>query len=350
MIKQRQKILLLIISILLLACAKERPQKLNLSDLSKRYNLSGYSLMQPQEGNWSLSSKTDDEIVFVSRDKFPLETRVAKASIMRLRERYTNKGFKQFIESKFLWGDKVNTKRFSVINEEYSVSNEMNTYCVQYQSTAQEYSPKVPAGEDYFILEASGLVCRHPENKNIVTTFDFSSRYLPQNSPVNFSSRATQFFKNIKFEPLYPHANILTYGLYRKISDGKPVNIEGEENEHIKTAYFKHIETTRDIPARLDTYFGFEVELFDLSPGEEIKLDIYVIHPPLKMNVGAAISTEDSYWLRVTVPDNGKYKSAEWFGLTKKEELVPGKWVYQYYLDKELLLEQEFIVYGPNKK
>jgi hypothetical protein len=348
--EQLKKILFLITFIFLLACSKERPQTLNFSDKDKRYDLPGFSMMQPQEGSWSLSSKTNDEIVFVSRDKFPLETFVAKASIMHLRERYTNEEFKQFIESKFLWGEKDTTKRFSVIKEEYSVSNEMNTYCVRYQTTAQDYSPKVPANEDYFILEASGFVCRHPENINIITTFDFSSRYLPQSSPVDFSSRATQFFKNIKFESLYPHANILTYGLYKKNSNGKSVKVEGTENEYVQTAGFNHIETTRDIPAKLGTYFGFEVELFDLPPGEEIKLDIYVTHPPLKMNVGAAISTEDSYWLRTTVPEDGSYKSAEWFGLTKEEELIPGKWVYQYYLDKKLLLEQEFIVYDLNKK
>jgi hypothetical protein len=80
--EQLRTISLLIIFTLLLACSKESPQALNLFDKGKRYNLSGFSLKQPQEGNWSLSSNTNEEIVFVSGDKSTLETLVAKASVI----------------------------------------------------------------------------------------------------------------------------------------------------------------------------------------------------------------------------------------------------------------------------
>jgi hypothetical protein len=345
-----KQISILIIAVSLLSCTEGKPQLLNRSDHGKRYKLQGFSLTQPQGENWMLSSEADDEIVFVTGRKNTLETYIAKATIMRLRERYTNEEFKKFIESKYVWGEKdKRDKRFSVIKEEYSVSDAMNAFCIQYYTKAKDYSPKTPVDGDYFILENEGLICRHPENMNIATAFEFSKRSLSDQIQSDFSYRAQQFIQNIKFEPLFPRTNILTYGLYKKNSDdGKPVQIEGTENEYIQTAEFKHIETTRDIPAKLGTYFGFEFELLDLPPGEEIKFDIYVIHPPLKMNEGAAISTEDSYWLRATVPKGGSYKSAEWFGLTSDADLVPGKWVYKYYIGKEQLLEQEFLVANPD--
>lgn len=300
--------------------------------------------MQPQEGNWIVSSKTDDEIVFASGDKNTLVTYIAKAAVMQMRGKYTNEEFKQFIESNYLWGKENRNKRFSVIRDEYSVSDEMNSFCIRYYAKAKDYSPKAPVDGDYFILENEGLICRHPENTNIVTAFEFSKRYLPENPP-STSNKAQQFFKNIKFEPLFPRTKILTYGLYRKNSDGKPVKVQETENKYIQTADFNHIETTKDIPAKLGTNFGFEFEFSELPPGEEIKFDIYIIHPPLKMTADAAISTEDSYCLRATIPEDGRYKSAEGFGFTSDAELVPGKWIYKYYLDKELLLEQEFYVH-----
>lgn len=341
------KISLLIISISLISCSGKQPQILNSSDLGKRYQLHGFSLMQPQEGDWILSFKTDDEIVFARGVKNTFETHIAKAAIMRLRDRYTNEEFKQFIETKFLWGEENINKRFSVIKDEYSVSDEMNSFCVRYYVKAKDYSPKAPSDGDYFILENEGLICRHPENINIATTFEFSKRYSPANVPNAFPHTAQQFLKNIKFEPLFPRTKILTYGLYRKNNDGKPVKVQGTENEYIQTAEFNHIETTRDIPAKLGTYFGFEFEFSDLPLGEEIKFDVHVTHPPLKMTADAAISTEDSFWLRVPIAKDGRCKSAEWFGLTSDAELVPGKWIYEYYLGKELLLEQEFFVFKP---
>ena len=187
------KISLLVISISLLSCSVKQPPLLNRSYLGKQYHLHGFSLMQPQEGNWIISSKADDEIVFVSGDKNTFVTYIAQAAIMRLEERYTNEEFKKYIESNYLWGKENKNKRYSAIREEYSVSNEMNSFCIRYYSQVKDYSPKAPVDGDYFILENEGLICRHPENTNIATTFEFSKRYLPANIPNAFPHRAQQF-------------------------------------------------------------------------------------------------------------------------------------------------------------
>ena len=141
-----------------------------------------------------------------------------------------------------------------------------------------------------------------------------------------------------------PTSHILEYGLYKKINDGDPVQLQNSyDGDYLYTAEFSHLKTTDIIPAELDTYFGFTYELVDLPPGETVKLDIWLNHPPMKQPDGSTV-TKSSYWQQITVSPEGKYASAEHFGFNHEYELVTGKWAFQYYLGQQLLLEKTFAV------
>jgi hypothetical protein len=140
-----------------------------------------------------------------------------------------------------------------------------------------------------------------------------------------------------------PQAKIIEYGLYEKVSEGKSVKIHGTESEYIRTGEMAHIKRTRIIPAKLENYFGFEYELYALPPRKTIKLDISLSHPSFKQPDGT-ISTFSSYYQKLKVSPSGEYHSAEYYGFNHKDELTPGKWVFQYHLGNVLLMEQEFNV------
>ena len=91
------------------------------------------------------------------------------------------------------------SKRFNTIKDDMNYYQEFDDFCVGYHSAAEDKEAKKRStNKKIMILEMVGYVCRHPKNKNIGVTFDFSHRYYKGNEDESLALRAKELFKNLE--------------------------------------------------------------------------------------------------------------------------------------------------------
>jgi hypothetical protein len=82
-------------------------------------------------------------------------------------------------------------------------STEKNTPAVRYHTKYKDFgATNLPKGASYLIVEDIGIMCRHPDNKNVGITIALSQRSLPEDAIENFEKLANDFIKNAEFIPL----------------------------------------------------------------------------------------------------------------------------------------------------
>ncbi|MEM9443730.1 MAG: DUF3859 domain-containing protein [Verrucomicrobiota bacterium] len=146
--------------------------------------------------------------------------------------------------------------------------------------------------------------------------------------------------------PLKEPVHIISYGIYEmvpEVSDGKT----SQKSDDI--GYPRFIEQTDKIPAKLGTRFGFSFAVFGLDRyenGEKIALRRVIKHPSITSKTGVA-STGHEYMENYEVL-HGAVVGGTGYLLEKHEELVPGKWTFEYWLEGNRLLSKSFEVFKPS--
>jgi hypothetical protein len=109
------------------------------------------------------------------------------------------------------------------------------------------------------------------------------------------------------------------------------------------SADFKHVRTTRKVPARFEQGFGFRYRIVGPPAGEVLQvLQVTLLPPP-----GAKSPVGKTPFTRTIVPqfDYAGIESGWLFTFDYLWEMVPGIWTVQVWSGNQKLTEQLFEVY-----
>ena len=137
---------------------------------------------------------------------------------------------------------------------------------------------------------------------------------------------------------------VTQYGLYEVLRTGplvdKPETNTGKTHS---ASTIQLIEQTDRIPISKGVYFGFQTRIEPLPGRAFIKLKKIVRHPEMVLPDGSATS---GYEVNETKKvSSGVAFTTSGYSLDEDYELVAGEWIFQYWLEDQLLVEQKFQTY-----
>jgi hypothetical protein len=137
---------------------------------------------------------------------------------------------------------------------------------------------------------------------------------------------------------------VTSHGLYQVVRTGPLVdNAKTNTGKTHSASTIQLIEKTDRIPIKKGNYFGFQSRIEPLPGKSFIKLRKVVIHPPMVLPDG---SSKTGYQLDETKKvSSGVAFTTSGYSLDEDYELVAGEWVFQYWLEGQLLIEQKFFTY-----
>lgn len=195
---------LLLITFLLGSICGCKTNNLNptkITDQTIRLEVLGVSLLPPQEDGWHYVKKHPARIEFGKIGTPKGQSFAGMVVLSKLPDIGSEKEFLEVI-SKQRKRDSGNPRYEDLLNEE-TVSYEKNTIAVRFHTKYKDYGAKnLPKSSSYLIVEDIGIICRHPENKNVGVTIALSQRSTPEDASKTFESLAEDFIKNAEFKPL----------------------------------------------------------------------------------------------------------------------------------------------------
>jgi hypothetical protein len=138
---------------------------------------------------------------------------------------------------------------------------------------------------------------------------------------------------------------VLEYGLYQRgdVVGELPPSPNGIGRSQVNG--IKHLRTTRRVPARLGTSFGFRFRVHGKPIGEVGDLVQVLILPPegLKSEISGKTVTRDAFSTQHVIGGEDFMTMS----FDYRWELVPGIWTVQLWSGRRKLAEQSFEVYVP---
>jgi hypothetical protein len=134
---------------------------------------------------------------------------------------------------------------------------------------------------------------------------------------------------------------VTQYGLYDVLRSGplvdKPDTNTGKTHS---ASTIQHIKRTDQIPISKGVYFGFKTRIEPLPGKAFIKLKKVVRHPEMVLPDG---STSRGYQVNETKKVSSAVAfTTSGYSLDEDYEMVAGDWVFQYWYEDKLVVEQRF--------
>ena len=198
------KVHLLLITFLLCSicgCKTNNSNLTKITDQRTRLEALGVSLLPPQEDGWHYAKIHPARIEFGKIGNQKGQSFAGMIVLSKLPDVGSEKEFLDVI-SKQRKRDSGNPRYEDLLNEE-AISYEKNTIAVRFHTKYKDYGAKnLPKSSSYLIIEDIGIICRHPENKNVGVTIALSQRSTPEDASKTFKSLADEFIKNAEFKSL----------------------------------------------------------------------------------------------------------------------------------------------------
>ena len=137
---------------------------------------------------------------------------------------------------------------------------------------------------------------------------------------------------------------VLESGYYQSVSA-----ILREKNLSSPTGYTRTggkvrlVKQTTEIPAIQGLLFGFKFRLSGYAKNVDQAWLRLVVKHPLIIRPNGSRAKEYSYPISLQVK-NGMIEDKSGYKLDKKYEMVEGEWVFQYWDEEKVLVEQKFIL------
>jgi hypothetical protein len=163
--------------LLLSSCAHNLSQ---IIDTSKRIDISGVSVLPPQETNWHILTLSSFQLTLGKQGQQPGESYVTVASTYKLPDLTTEDDFlKKVSEGR---ASRPQTGRFESIKNDETLAQGRETLCMRYNTVSQDNAARVNGEKKVMILEMVGYHCQHPKNKHIGVNFEYSHRHYSGNN------------------------------------------------------------------------------------------------------------------------------------------------------------------------
>lgn len=171
---------------------------IKITSLTNRLEILGVSMLPPQEDGWRYSKVHPARIEF---GKVGGRKDRSLVGVVVLSKLPTTSSIEEFIKViSEQRARNTGNPRFENLTNDEVFSTEKDTPSVRYHTKYKDFGAKnLPKGASYLIVEDIGIMCRHPENKNVGVTIALSQRSLPENAIENFEVLANDFIKNAEF-------------------------------------------------------------------------------------------------------------------------------------------------------
>jgi hypothetical protein len=164
-----------------------------------QYEISGATVMSPNETSWQLAKSSDVELDFVKKGTMLGETTVAGVGIVTVPSDASNAEYLQLIRS---FGDEQNygedPDRFVLVSASEELTTFNKTPCIQFQRTFQDLVNPANdvVGPQY--LKALGYYCRNPDHPAFGFEISYSNRSDEKDISSTLKNAADDFFKGVQ--------------------------------------------------------------------------------------------------------------------------------------------------------
>lgn len=139
---------------------------------------------------------------------------------------------------------------------------------------------------------------------------------------------------------------VTKYGLFEVLRTG-PL-LDNKQTNTGKThsgSTIQLIEQTERIPLQKSNYFGFQSRIEPLPDRQSIEVKKVVRHPEMILPDGSRKSAYEVDEIKKV--SSGVALMTAGYSLDEDYELVQGEWIFQYWFENKLLVEQKFVTYVP---
>lgn len=157
-----------------------------------------YKFVPPKNEDWIIAYRNKSQMALAKNGEKEDETYALSIILFELPKIDSKESFLNYVKT----GREKDTdsKRFDMIKDEIAPYANFEDFCVFYHSVAiDKKAKKRSKRKDPMILEMSGYVLRHPQNKNLGINFDYSNRYYKGDKDSKLSDKASELFKQLKF-------------------------------------------------------------------------------------------------------------------------------------------------------
>jgi hypothetical protein len=200
----KTKIYILIVATFLTSsfgCVAKNAGFESITDLTNRIEVMGLTLLPPQEAGWEYKKISLARTQFGKVGDHKGQSLAGLVVLSKLPNISSKEEFMKVVSEQR--ARNTGNPRFeNLINEEV-FSSEKDTPAVRYHTKYKDFgATNLPKGAEYLIVEDIGIMCRHPENRNVGVTIALSQRSLPEDAIENFEALANDFIKNAEFVAL----------------------------------------------------------------------------------------------------------------------------------------------------
>lgn len=180
---------------------EEDAKFIKITSLTNRFEVLGVSVLPPQEDGWHYSKVHPARIEFNGIGDRESQSLAGAVILSKLPTTSSKEEFMKIVSEQR--ARNTGNPRFeNLINDEV-FSSEKDTPAVRYHTKYKDFgATNLPKGAKYLIVEDIGIMCCHPENRNVGVTIALSQRSLPGDAIENFEKLANDFIKNVEFIPL----------------------------------------------------------------------------------------------------------------------------------------------------
>ncbi len=181
-------------------CASEWSEATRVTSMTNRIEILGMSLLPPQREGWSYIRNHPARITFGKPGNTSDQSVIGAVVLSKLPDIGSEAEFLEVVSKQR--HRNVGDPRYEYLVDEETVSCEKNTLGVRIHTKYKDFGAKnLPEGCSCLIVEDIGIMCRHPENKNVAASIILSQRSKPENTVTNFQELADGFIKNAEFTP-----------------------------------------------------------------------------------------------------------------------------------------------------
>lgn len=191
--------MLFFVFIFLAGCAGPSIKTDPVTDLSAKETIASFSFLPPQELGWVKTQFAPNWINYLRKSE-PDHTHSAWAKLIKLPEEVGD-GERLLALMKAQRDADNDPKRFKVLVQGDEIDTSRKELCVRYHWMAEDHNAqRQTTSIDYLVLDAYGLICRHPYDKSLLVDFHYSERYKPGDDVRNLPRNANLYLGNVKFE------------------------------------------------------------------------------------------------------------------------------------------------------
>lgn len=186
---------LAIIVVCLVSCA---PRFTEITDPSKRLNnVSGVSVLPPQEPEWQVVSMTQSQLILAKRGQPDGESYATMVTSHALPNLDTEQDFLKWV----LAGraSEPPNDRYTNIKEEVNLSHGRGAVCIHTHEIRGDNAAQIGMGTKVMVLDAIRYLCQHPKNKRIGIRMEYSHRHFAGNDDLAIETKANAVLDQVQF-------------------------------------------------------------------------------------------------------------------------------------------------------